>query len=280
MEALKLLNRASHFLKSKEINSHRIDSELLLSSVLDKSREDLIINIEKNVAKSEITKFNKFVCRRSLKEPVAYILNRKEFWSKQFIVDKNTLIPRPETELMVEKIVKIFSSRNISILDIGTGSGCILLSIMFELKNSKGIGIDISKKAIKIANKNLRMLRLTNRVKFLRMSFTEIFNKKQDLIVSNPPYVSKKELRNLDDDVKRFEPKLALDGGNDGLDVIKKVIYKSKSILKIKGMLALEIGNGQLKKVSNILIRNKFKTRYLVRDYRKNVRCILATLEQ
>ena len=280
MESLKLLNQASHFLKNKEINSHRIDSELLLSRVLGKSREDLIVNIKKNVKKNKIIKYNKLIRRRSLKEPVAYILNRKEFWSRQFIVDKNTLIPRPETELMVEKIVKIFNSKNISILDIGTGSGCILLSILLELKNSKGVGIDISKKAIQIANQNLRKLKFTSRVKFLRVSFTEIFNQKYDLIVSNPPYISKRELRNLDDDVKRFEPKLALDGGNDGLDVIKKVIYKSKSILRIKGMLALEIGNEQFKKVSKILKGNKFKTKYLVKDYRENIRCILSILEK
>ena len=106
-----------------------------------------------------------------------------------------------------------------------------------------------------------------------------MYNYKFDLIVSNPPYIKRKDIKNLDDDIKKFEPKLALDGGNDGLDVIKKVIYKSKNILKIKGMLALEIGNEQFKKVSKILESNKFKTRYLVKDYRENIRCILSTLE-
>ena len=153
---------------------------------------------------------------------------------------------------MVEKIVNIFNNRNISILDVGTGSGCILLSILSELKYSKGIGIDISKKAIDVANKNLKDHKLFNRTKFLRKSLDQIRNKKFDLVVSNPPYIMKKDIRNLNDDIKKFEPKLALDGGNDGLDVIKKVIYKSKSILKFNGMLALEIENGQLKKVSKI----------------------------
>jgi release factor glutamine methyltransferase len=165
-------------------------------------------------------------------------------------------------------------------MDIGTGTGCILLSILSELKKSSGIGIDISKKAIQIAKHNSIKHKLTQRVKFYTKSLMEVYDYKFDLIVSNPPYIKKKDIKNLEDDVKRFEPKLALDGGNDGLDVIRKVIYKSRSILKFKGMLALEIGNEQYKKVSKILSNNKFKTRYLVKDYKDNIRCVLSTLEK
>ena len=165
---------------------------------------------------------------------------------------------------MVEKIVEIFKSKKIFILDVGTGSGCILLSILSELKSSKGIGLDVSQKAIRVAKANSEKLRLIQRTKFFNRSVSDIYNQKFDLIVSNPPYIRKKDLKNLDDDIKKFEPKLALDGGNDGLDVIKKVIYKSGSILKNKGMLALEIGNEQLNKVSKILKRNKFKTKYFI----------------
>ena len=217
--------------------------------------------------------------RRSSKEPIAYILEKKEFWSKSFLVNNNTLVPRPETELMVEKIVKIFKKKDIFILDIGTGTGCILLSILSELKNSKGIGVDISSKTIQIANANSKKHKLTQRTKFYKRSLDEIYHNKFDLIVSNPPYIVRKDIKNLTEDIKKFEPKLALDGGNDGLDVIKKIIYKSKNILKIKGMLALEIGNEQFKKVSKILKSNRFKTRYLVKDYQENIRCILSTLE-
>ena len=280
MEILELINNGSRQLKNKKIYSHKLDSEILLSKVLNKTREELLINLNQKIEPQKIRDFHRLVDRRSLNEPIAYILKKKEFWSKSFFVNNNTLIPRPETELMVEKIVKIFKTKDIFVLDIGTGTGCILLSILSELKNSKGIGIDISSKAIQISNANSRKHELTERTKFYKRSLNEIYHNKFDLIVSNPPYIMKKDIKNLNEDIKKFEPKLALDGGNDGLDVIKKVIYKSKNILKIKGMLALEIGNEQFKKVSKILRSNKFKTKYLVKDYRENIRCILSTLEK
>ena len=279
MNILTLINNGSDKLKNNKIFSHRLDSEILLSNVLNKKREELLVNLNEKVSVENIKQFQKIISRRSLKEPIAYILKNKEFWSKDFIVNKNVLIPRPETELMVEKIIKIFDTKDIFILDIGTGTGCILLSILSELKNARGLGIDISSRAVKIAKKNLQKLNLHNKIKFKVKSLSDIYSYRFDLIVSNPPYIKTKDIKNLEEDIKKFEPKLALDGGNDGLDVIKKVIYKSRSILKIKGMLALEIGNEQFKKVSKILRGNKFKTRYLVKDYRDNIRCILSTLE-
>ncbi len=280
MEILKLINNGSKLLKNKNIYSHKLDSEILLSKVLKKTREELLINLNQKIEPKIIRDFNRLVDRRSFNEPIAYILKKKEFWSKSFYVSNNTLIPRPETELLVEKIVKIFRGKNLNVLDIGTGTGCILLSILSELKSSRGIGIDISCKAIQIAKKNSKKHQLNLRSKFYTRSLNEIYNTKFDLIVSNPPYIMKKDIKNLNEDIKKFEPKLALDGGNDGLDVIKKVIYKSRSILKIKGMLALEIGNEQFKKVSKILRDNKFRDSYLVKDYRENIRCILSTLEK
>ena len=279
MIVLDLINAGSDRLKDKNIFSHQLDSEILLSNVLKKKREELLINLTKKVEKQKVEKFQALINRRASKEPVAYILKEKEFWSKNFLVNNNVLIPRPETELMVEKIVKIFKKKDISILDIGTGTGCILLSILGELKNSRGVGIDISKKAVDVAKKNQKKHNLIKQTKFFKKSLEELNTTKFDLIVSNPPYIMSKDIKNLEDDIKKFEPKLALDGGNDGLDVIKKVIYKSKSILKIKGMLALEIGNEQFKKVSKILLKSKFKTKYLVKDYKENIRCILSTLE-
>ena len=280
MQINKLIDYGSSQLKDKKISSHKLDSEILLSKVLRKTREELLINSEIKISSKKISQFNKLLKRREKREPIAYILKEKEFWSKKFFVNKKVLIPRPETELLVEQIIKIFQSKSsINILDIGTGTGCILLSILSELKDSKGIGVDISKDALKIAKCNAFKHRLITRTKFFNKSIDEINQRLFDLIVTNPPYIKRGDLKNLDDDIIKFEPKIALDGGNDGLDVIKKVIYKAKSILKFKGMLALEIGNGQFKKVSKILKKNKFKTKLLVKDYRENVRCIISVLE-
>ena len=162
---------------------------------------------------------------------------------------------------------------------MGSGSGCILISLLSELKKSRGIGIDISKKALIIAKKNIERHKMQNKIRLFNKSLDSKFYKKFDLIVSNPPYIRSLEIQRLAEDIKKYEPRIALDGGNDGLDLIKKVIYKSKYILKVKGMLALEIGNEQFRKVSKILKSNKFKTRCLIKDYRENVRCILSTLD-
>ena len=276
MKILETIKLGSKLLRKREICSHILDSEILLSNVLNKSREKILVNLDQKLNSRNILKFKKYIRRRSKNEPVAYILGEKEFWSKKFIVNKDTLIPRPETELLVEKLVKLFKGKKISILDIGTGSGCIILSLLSNLEKSVGLGVDVSNKAILIANKNAKRHELSNRVKFLNKSFESIFSKKFDLIVSNPPYIERKNIKNLSEDIKRFEPIMALDGGHDGLDLIKKVIYKSKRILKIKGTLALEIGNEQIKKVSKILVDNNFRIIHVIKDYKNNVRCVFA----
>ena len=278
MKAAKIIKIGSDLLKKKKITSHIIDSEILLSKILNKSREEILTNLDQRINRKNITIFRKFLKRRSQNEPIAYILGEKEFWSKKFDVNKNTLIPRPETELLVDKLTQIYKDRKIKILDIGTGSGCIIISLLSSLIKSTGIGIDISKEAILVAKKNSYKHNLSKRVRFLNKSLESLFYKKFDLIVSNPPYIESKDIKNLSNDIKKYEPIMALDGGNDGLDLIKKVIYKSKNILKINGMLALEIGNGQYNKVSQILKLNKFREKSLVRDYKDNIRCIFSAL--
>ena len=274
-----LINKGSNFLKKNNIKSHMIDSELILSSISGQVREKFLVNSNFTLSQKQVNSFNDLIFRRALgKEPIAYLLNKKEFWSIEFDINKDVLIPRPETEILVDSLVKYFKNLNPFILDIGTGSGCIIISLLQELKNSKGIAIDISNKALKIAKKNSKINNTYNRIKFIKSSISNIKNFKFDLIVSNPPYIARHQLKNLEEDIKNFEPKIALDGGNDGLDVMRKVIYKSRKILKINGMLALEIGNGQYKKVSQILKLNKFREKILVKDYKDNIRCIFSVL--
>ena len=280
MNVFKIIKIGSNILKENRIPSHILDSEILLSKILNKSREEILINLDRKINKNNISKFKEYLTRRSKNEPVAYILGEKEFWSKKFNVNKDTLIPRPETELLVDRLLKIYNEKKISILDIGTGSGCIILSLIDNLNNSTGEGIDISKNAISIAKKNAKRLGLFSKVKFSKKSFESVFSKKFDLIVSNPPYVESRNMKNLSEDIKKYEPRMALDGGNDGLDLIKKFIYKSKEILKIKGMLALEIGNEQNYKVSKILTKNSFRIKEVIKDYKNNVRSIIAYLKQ
>ena len=278
MNALELINIGSEKLKNTKIPSYKLDSEIILSKVLKKKREEIITNLDQTVDHQKEKEFKKLIHRRSLNEPIAYIFKEKEFWSKNFVVNKSTLIPRPETELMVEKLSKIYYGKKIFILDIGTGSGCILISLLSELKDSIGIGVDISTKALKIAKINALKHEVDHKLRFEKKCFSKIFYKKFDLIVSNPPYIDQRKINKLDVDIKKFEPLIALNGGNDGLDVITKVIYKAKEILKIKGTLALEIGNGQIKKVSKILFDNDFRIIHVIKDYKENVRCIIANL--
>jgi len=271
------IREASELLKKNKVVSHNLDAEILLSNILGVSREFLIVNNNLSISKKVKQQYKNVIARRIKQEPIAYITGKKEFWSENFLVNRFTLIPRPETELLIYKIVSYFKNRAINILDIGTGSGCILLSIIKDLKKSKGIGIDISPNAIQIAKINSRKLNLSLRAKFRVFDINKYTVGKYDLIVSNPPYVPLKEIKNLCKDITKYEPLIALNGGIDGLDLIKKVIYKSTYLLKRKGLLAIEIGNQQYLKVSNMLKRNGFIELNREYDYKNNVRCIIST---
>ena len=279
MVTSKLVNYGSNILKNGNVKSHRIDSEILLSHVLKISREKLLIT-ENSVSPKKTLKFKSLISRRLKSEPIAYILQTKEFRSKDFIIKPTSLIPRPETELLIDPIVKFFKNKNLFFLDVGVGTGCIISSILMELKNSSGVGLDISGVAISNTLINLRKQKLENRAKLFNKSIDNFNNYMFDLVISNPPYINRRDIKRLSDDIKKFEPRIALDGGNDGLDVIKKVIYKSRYILKNNGLLALEIGNGQYISVNNLLKRNNFRQILALKDYNNNVRCIFSTLQK
>ena len=271
------VKKASQILKSYNIYSHELDAQIILSNIMEIKREFLITNNEINISEKIKKKYDTAIKRRIKREPIAYIIGKKEFWSENFIVNHATLIPRPETELLIYKIINFFKDKTINILDIGTGSGCILLSILKELNSSRGTGIDISPKAIRMAKINSKNLNLINRSNFKVFDLSKFNIGKYDLIVSNPPYIPSKDIKNLSKDIINYEPKTAIDGGLDGLDLIKKVIYKSSHLLKTQGLLAIEIGFNQYHKVSGILKRSGFREIAKECDYNRNVRCIIST---
>ncbi len=271
------VKKASQILKNHNIHSHELDAQIILSNIMGVKRESLITNNEINISKKIMEKYDSAIKRRIKKEPVAYIIGKKEFWSEDFMVNHGTLIPRPETELLIYKIINFFKNKKINILDIGTGSGCILLSILKELNFSRGIGIDISAKAIQMAKVNSKNLNLFYRSKFKVIDLNKFNIGKYDLIVSNPPYIPSRDIKNLSKDITSYEPLTALNGGSDGLDLIKKVIYKSNHLLKREGLLALEIGHSQYQKVSCILRSNGYREMSKEYDFNRNVRCIIGT---
>ena len=271
------VKKASQILKNHNIHSHELDAQIILSNIMGVKRESLITNNEINISKKIMEKYDCAIKRRIKKEPVAYIIGKKEFWSENFMVNHGTLIPRPETELLIYKIINFFKNKKINILDIGTGSGCILLSILKELNFSRGIGIDISAKAIQMAKVNSKNLNLFYRSKFKVIDLNKFNIGKYDLIVSNPPYIPSRDIKNLSKDITNYEPLTALNGGSDGLDLIKKVIYKSNHLLKREGLLALEIGHSQYQRVSYILRSNGYREMSKEYDFNRNVRCIIGT---
>lgn len=272
-----IIRNASQILKKNDIDSHELDAQIILSDIMGIKREKFITNKEIYITKNIIKKYYAAIKRRIKREPVAYIIGKKEFWSENFLVNRATLVPRPETELLIYKAINFFKGKKINILDIGTGSGCVLLSVLKELSLSRGIGIDISAKAIEMAKINSSKLNLSSRTKFKVIDLNKFNMGKYDLIVSNPPYIPKKDIKNLSKDIIHYEPIKALDGGIDGLDLIKKVIYKSSLLLKKNGMFALEIGFNQYKKVSILLKKYRFREISREYDYKRNVRCIIST---
>lgn len=265
--------------RSNNLNS-RLDSEILVSHLINIPRESIYSKLKENLPSNKTEELQNLVSRRVKKEPIAYILNNKEFWSTNFYVDRSVLIPRPETEVLIDLILSQINNKNnyLNILDIGTGSGCILISLLKELAKAKAIGVDKSSKAIAVAKKNSISQQVDNRALFKNINLEEIkFDKKFDLIVSNPPYLPDVSLKNLNSDIKLYEPKIALQGGVQGIDFLCKIMTLASKILKIKGLLALEIGDNQFHILAKYLKENRFKILDKYTLINKQVRCLLAT---
>ncbi len=273
-----ILNEGTSILQKNRISNPHLDSEILLCSSIQRDKKYIILNPKKNLNTNELEIFYRLINRRLKGEPIAYLTNKKEFWNDNFFVNKDVLIPRPDTELIIEQVLKIYLKKSqVQVLDIGTGCGCILLSILRERPNFYGTGIDVSKESINISKFNAKQLNLIDRVKFFHSSVDNFIFGKYDLIVSNPPYIKLSNLKYLDKDIVNFEPKLALNGGYDGFSEIRKVINRANILIKKKGKFILEIGFNQKKKVKNLLEKNGYYINKVIKDYGNNDRCIIST---
>ena len=271
-------NKGMKILQKNKISNPLIDTTILLSASIQKDKEHIILNPKELLSSKQSNKFINLIERRKKGEPIAYIINKKEFWKDEFYVNRDVLIPRPDTELVVEQVLKIYSKESkLQVLDIGTGSGCILLSILKERPNFCGTGIDISKKSINVSKFNANKMGLNNRVSFIHSSVDNFKIRKYDLVVSNPPYIKLLNLKYLEKDVANFEPKLALSGGFDGFSKIRKVINKTSNLIKRNGKFILEIGFNQKNRVKEILKKEGFYVNKSLRDYGNNDRCIIST---
>lgn len=256
----KLLNWVTEYFTGKGIDSPRLSAEWLLCYVLGLKRIELYTQFNKVVGQEQLSQLHELVKRASAHEPIAYLTGKKEFYSLEFEITKDCLIPRPETELLVERAIEFLRTRNGEqfICDICTGSGCIAVAIARNFANCRIVATDISDAALAVAEKNVAKHGLMNRIKLLQGDLFEpviagLGPAKFDLIECNPPYVSEPEYQKLAPNVKNFEPKSALAAGNDGLDIIKKIIADAGQHLKPTGTLMLEIGNEQGNVVRNLL---------------------------
>ena len=278
MNIKSLINQGSIYLKNNDIPTYKIDSEILMMKVIDKDKKYMILNPNKILNKKKSNYYRELIKSRSYGKPIAYLVGKKSFWKYEFKITEDVLIPRPDTETIIEQVLKITKEKfKLKVLDIGVGSGCIILSILKEKSDFNGVGIDLSQKCIDISKINAQKLGLINRVKFYKSDIDNFNLGKYDLIISNPPYIKTIDLKYLEKDVIDFEPTNALNGGLDGLSEIKKVINNSTKLIKKNGKLVLEIAFDQKNLVVNLLRKKGFYINKTVRDYANNYRCIIST---
>ena len=278
MNIYSAIKEGSKILKKNNIKFSDLDCEILIAKVLKKQRKYLILNLDKTINKKNLELYKDLINQRSNGKPIAYLTKKKEFWNSEFIVEEGALIPRPDTEVLIEATIALFKNKDYAnVLDVGAGTGCIILSILKEKPYFYGKGIDLSSKSISLSKLNAKKLHLENRVKFIKTDVDNFCHGKYDLIISNPPYINSSKIKYLEKDVKNFEPKLALDGGLDGTFKILKIIEKASTLLKCNGKLILEIGYDQKIRIMRLLKKKGFYINNIIKDYAKNDRCIIST---
>ena len=280
LESIKL---STEYLQKKGVESPRINAELLLANILNCKRLDLYLKFDQPLKEEEINLYREFISRRGKFEPLQYITGSVEFFGLEFKVNKSVLIPRPETEILVETVIySADKEENIDILDIGTGSGNIAVSVAKNLPNSNISAIDNSSEALMVAKENAKLNSVANRINFINDSILNgvIYSaKKYDIIVSNPPYISVDEFQNLQPELKVYEPRTALTDEGDGFLFFRIISSKTKNMLKEKGKLFFEVGKDQYKQVENILLENDFRNVTVKKDYLNIERVVYGEFE-
>ena len=278
MKYQEILNKGSQILRVKNIKSSNLDCELILSKILNKTREEILTNLNNKINNKQKNKFIFYLNKRKNKNPMSYILGYKFFWKYKFYINKSALIPRPESEHIIEQALRHMPfGKAMKILDIGTGSGCLVISLLKERPKCLANALDISKEALKVAKFNAKLHQLENKIKFFNIDIDKFNSNKYDIVISNPPYINKVDLNRLDEDVKLYEPRLALYGGITGFDEIKKIIKKSSKLLKYNGKLIIEIGDKQKDYTKKILLKNGYYINKICKDFSGKDRCLVST---
>ena len=278
-----ILREAAEILGANGVSEPRREAASLLTFAIEKDRTFLVAHPEYELSGTEETTFRSFLKRRAEREPLQYVTGRQEFYGLEFIVTPDVLIPRPETETIVENALEILSRAgvNASFCEIGIGSGCISVSILHELETARGIGLDVSENALKIAGKNAEKHSVTDRLKFTVSDvFDQLSDEKFDLIISNPPYISADEMKTLQREVQDFEPRTALTDNGDGFSIIEKIITDAPHYLKENGFLLLEIGFGQAKKVAAMFDAQIWQAVEILPDLQGIARTVKVQIKQ
>ena len=284
MNIKELLNRSDQFLADKGIESSRLDAEVLMADLLDMERINLYVKYDYPLKSNEIDEYRERIRKRAKRFPVAYITGKKEFMSLEFKLTEGVLIPRPDTENLVEAVIDYCQENEIEspqIIDVGTGSGAIAVSLAHYLKDAKVVGVDISPEALKVARLNMEEHDLSERLSILKSDLLSEFIKREisgvDIVVSNPPYISKEEMEDLSPEVKK-EPETALEAGEDGLDYYRKLVPQTEKVLKNGGKLFLEIGYQQAEAVKKLFGENWSEIK-VKKDYSENDRIVSAIFQ-
>ncbi|RAK09829.1 release factor glutamine methyltransferase [Halanaerobium saccharolyticum] len=284
MNIKELLKRSDQFLADRGIESSRLDAEVLMADLLDMERINLYVKYDYPLKSSEVDRYREMIKKRAQRIPVAYITEKKEFMSLEFKIKEGVLIPRPDTENLVETVIEYCRQNELQspqIIDVGTGSGAIAVSLAHYLSEAKVVGVDLSPQALKIARSNMEKHELSERMSILKSDLLAEFIKREikeiDIIVSNPPYISKTEMEELPPEVKK-EPKTALEAGEDGLDYYRRLIPEAEKVLKNGGKIFLEIGYQQSEAVSKLFAEN-WSQLEVKKDYAENDRIVSAVFE-